>query len=139
MLMRRLAGASGKFRLRWEAKGSKDCKRRSGPPIKFEFEEGKTMALFAMIGEYADDQDLRLRTRPVHREYLRTLFDAGKIVMSGPWEDETGLLIVYEVGDMTEAERLLAEDPYRSAGVLANATIKEWRVVLRASWSDQSA
>jgi uncharacterized protein YciI len=97
------------------------------------------MALFAMIGEYADDQDLRLRTRPVHREYLRTLFDAGKIVMSGPWEDETGLLIVYEVGDMTEAERLLAEDPYRSAGVLANATIKEWRVVLRASWSDQSA
>jgi uncharacterized protein YciI len=59
--------------------------------------------------------------------------------MSGPWEDETGLLIVYEVGDMTEAERLLAEDPYRSAGVLANATIKEWRVVLRASWSDQSA
>jgi uncharacterized protein YciI len=97
------------------------------------------MSLFAMIGEYAEDQDLRLRTRPVHREYLRSLFDAGKIVMSGPWEDETGLLIVYEVGDMAEAERLLAEDPYRSAGVLANATIKEWRVVLRASWSDESA
>lgn len=96
------------------------------------------MALFAMIGEYAEDQDLRLRTRPVHREYLRSLFDAGKIVMSGPWEDETGLLIVYEVGDMAEAERLLADDPYRSAGVLANATIKEWRVVLRAPWSDES-
>ncbi len=90
------------------------------------------MALFAVIGEFADDQDLRLRTRPTHREYLRSLFAEGKIVMSGPWEDETGMLLVYDVADMGEAERLLAEDPYRSAGVLASATIKEWRVVLRA-------
>jgi uncharacterized protein YciI len=94
------------------------------------------MALFAVIGEFADDQDLRLRTRPTHREYLRSLFDVGKIVMSGPWEDETGMLIVYDVADMAEAEQLLAQDPYRSAGVLANATIKEWRVVLRAPWSN---
>ena len=94
------------------------------------------MALFAVIGEFADDQDLRLRTRPTHREYLRSLFDTGKLVMSGPWEDETGMLIVYDVADMAEAEQLLAQDPYRSAGVLANATIKEWRVVLRAPWSN---
>jgi uncharacterized protein len=94
------------------------------------------MALFAVIGEFADDQDLRLRTRPTHREYLRSLFDVGKIVMSGPWEDETGMLIVYDVADMAVAERLLAQDPYRSAGVLANATIKKWRVVLRAPWSN---
>jgi len=88
--------------------------------------------LFAVIGQFADDQELRLQTRPTHREYLRSLFDDGKIVMSGPWEDETGMLIVYDVADMAEAERVLASDPYRSAGVLANATIKEWRVVLRA-------
>ena len=94
------------------------------------------MPLFAVIGEFADDQELRLRTRPTHREYLRSLFDVGKIVMSGPWEDETGMLLVY---DMAEAEHLLAQDPYRSAGVLANATIKEWRVVLRAPWSDESS
>ena len=97
------------------------------------------MALFAVIGEFADDQELRLRTRPTHREYLRSLFDAGKIVISGPWEDETGMLLVYDVADMAEAEHLLAQDPYRSAGVLANATIKEWRVVLRAPWSNESS
>jgi uncharacterized protein len=96
------------------------------------------LALFAVIGEFADDPELRLRTRPTHREYLRSLFDAGKLVMSGPWEDETGMLLVYDVADMTEAEHLLAEDPYRSAGVLANATIKDWRVVLRAPWSNES-
>jgi uncharacterized protein YciI len=96
------------------------------------------MPLFAVIGEFADDQELRLRTRPTHREYLRSLFDVGKIVMSGPWEDETGMLLVYDVADLAEAQQLLAQDPYRSAGVLANATIKEWRVVLRAPWSDGS-
>ena len=97
------------------------------------------MALFAVIGEFADDQELRLRTRPTHREYLRSLFDVGKIVMSGPWEDETGMLLVYDVADLAEAQQLLAQDPYRSAGVIANATIKEWRVVLRAPWSDGSS
>jgi uncharacterized protein len=97
------------------------------------------MALFAVIGEFADDEELRLRTRPTHREYLRSLFDLGKIVMSGPWEDETGMLLIYDATDMTEAEHLLAPDPYRSAGVLANATIKEWRVVLRVPWSDESS
>jgi uncharacterized protein len=96
------------------------------------------MALFAVIGEFADVRDLRLRIRPIHREYLRTLFDAGKIVMSGPWEDETGMLLIYDAADMAEAKQLLAEDPYRSEGVLANATIKEWRVVLRAPWSNES-
>jgi uncharacterized protein YciI len=48
------------------------------------------------------------------------------------------MLLVYDVADMAEAEHRLAEDPYRSAGVLANATIKEWRVVLRAPWSNES-
>ena len=90
------------------------------------------MGFFAAIAEFTDDEELRLKTRPIHREYLRSLFDAGKLVMSGPWEDETGLLIIYDASDLADAERMLESDPYRSAGVIANATIKEWRVVLRA-------
>ena len=94
------------------------------------------MALFAVLIEFTEDEDLRLRTRPVHREYLRSLFDAGKLAMSGPWADDTGALIIYDAEDMAEAERILDDDPYRSAGVIANATVKEWRVVLRAPWSE---
>jgi uncharacterized protein YciI len=45
-------------------------------------------------------------------------------------------LIIYDAEDMAEAERILDGDPYRSAGVIANATLKEWRVVLRAPWSN---
>jgi uncharacterized protein len=96
------------------------------------------MALFAVLIEFSEDEDLRLRTRPVHREYLRSLFDAGKLAISGPWADDTGALIIYDAEDMAEAQRILDNDPYRSAGVIANATVKEWRVVLRAPWSEDS-
>ena len=90
------------------------------------------MALFAVVLEFGEDNELRLDTRPRHREYLRSLLDAGKLAMSGPWADDTGALIIYDAEDMAEAKRMLDEDPYRSAGVIASATIKEWHVVLRA-------
>ena len=93
------------------------------------------MGLFAALIEFTGDEELRLQTRPVHREYLRSLFDEGKLAISGPWADDTGALIVYEAKDLAEAERNLEGDPYRSAGVIANATMKEWRVVLRTPWS----
>jgi uncharacterized protein YciI len=94
------------------------------------------MGLFAALIEFTGDEELRLQTRPVHREYLRSLLDAGKLAMSGPWADDTGALIIYDAEDMAEAERILDADPYRDAGVIANATLKEWRVVLRAPWSN---
>ena len=88
------------------------------------------MAKFVAVLEFTEQEDLRLQTRPTHREYLRSLFDAGNLVMSGPWVDETGAMLIYEVADHAEAERLLDADPYRTAGVIADARIKEWRVVL---------
>ena len=89
------------------------------------------MGLFAALIEFTEDEELRLQTRPVHREYLRSLFDASKLAISGPWADDSGALIVYEAKDMAEAEGMLDGDPYRSAGVIANATLKEWRIVGR--------
>ena len=94
--------------------------------------KGQTVALFAALIEFTANEELRLQARPVHREYLRSLLDAGKLAMSGPWADDTGALIIYQTENMAEAERVLNEDPYRSAGVIANATLKEWRVVMRA-------
>ena len=52
--------------------------------------------------------------------------------MSGPWEDVTGALLIYEAESMAAARALLEADPYRTAGVLADARIKEWRVVFPA-------
>lgn len=88
------------------------------------------MAAFAALFEFTDDEALRLQTRPAHREYLRSLLEAGKIRLSGPWADDTGALVVYEAESMEEAQALLGADPYRTAGVLANARIREWRIVM---------
>jgi len=97
------------------------------------------VALFAVVLEFGNDHERRLETRPRHREYLRSLLDSGKLAMSGPWTDDTGALIIYDVEDLAEAERLLDADPYRDAGVITNARIKEWHVVLQASTPDSTA
>jgi uncharacterized protein len=88
------------------------------------------VAKYVAVLEFTDQEDLRLQTRPTHREYLRSLFDAKKLVMSGPWTDDTGAMLIYEADDIAEAEQLLNADPYRTAGVIADARIKEWRVVM---------
>ncbi len=90
------------------------------------------MPAFAAIIEFTDDNELRQQTRPGHREYLRSLLDAGKIRESGPWVDDTGAMIVYQATDAAEAQALLDADPYRAAGVIANARIKEWNIVMEA-------
>jgi uncharacterized protein YciI len=69
------------------------------------------MAKFVALLEFTDQEELRLQTRPTHR-------------------DDTGAMLIYEVADMAEAQRLLDAEPYRTAGVIANARIKEWRVVM---------
>jgi uncharacterized protein YciI len=91
------------------------------------------MATFVALLEFTDDEALRLQTRPTHRAYLRSLLDGGKLLMSGPWTDDSGALLIYDAMDEDEANRLLAAGPYRQAGVLANATIKEWQIVMRSS------
>ena len=92
--------------------------------------KGTAVAKFVALLEFTDQEELRLQTRPTHREYLRTLFDQGKLAMSGPWVDDTGAMLVYEAADLGEAQRLLDADPYRTAGVIADVRIKEWRVVM---------
>jgi uncharacterized protein YciI len=91
------------------------------------------MARFVAILEFTGDKALIAETRPRHREYLKSLFDAGKIWLSGPWTDDTGAMLMYEAADAAEAERMLEADPYRAAGVIVNARIHEWRPVMERS------
>jgi uncharacterized protein YciI len=88
------------------------------------------MAAFVALLTFGEDEELRLRTRPAHREYLRELFEAGRLRMSGPWADDTGAMLIYEAVDLDEAKSLLDRDPYRTAGVVADARLREWRIVL---------
>lgn len=83
---------------------------------------------FAAVISYTNHEKIA-DTRPVHREYLGGLKEAGKIFASGPFEDDSGALIIYEADSQEAAEEMIAQDPFNKAGVFESYTIKPWRQV----------
>ena len=83
---------------------------------------------FATVFEYGN-QHLIGDVRPQHREYLSALKEQGKLVASGPFEDDSGALIIYEAETAEEAVALIEADPFRAAGVFQSYTMKPWRQV----------
>jgi uncharacterized protein len=67
--------------------------------------------------------------RPQHREYLGELHSEGKIWASGPFTDDSGALIVYEVESEQGAKSLIENDPFHEAGIFASYAIKPWNQV----------
>jgi uncharacterized protein YciI len=84
------------------------------------------MALFALQLKFTD-LERRLQVRPAHRDYLISLKKAGKLVASGPFADQTGALLIYEVADEAELTEILEKDPYTVAEVYEIAALNEWQ------------
>ena len=66
--------------------------------------------------------------RPAHRQHLATL----PVVLSGPTTspDTEGAVIVVEDLSIEEVEAALDADPFVVAGLVAERTVVEWRVVM---------
>jgi uncharacterized protein YciI len=87
------------------------------------------MAYFVL--EYAyGDMEARARVRPRHLDYMRTLHAQGTVLMAGPIGDGTGAMVVYEAADEARVHDLVSQDPYSQEGVLADVSVREWRVVI---------
>ena len=83
---------------------------------------------FATVFQYGN-QDKIAEVRPRHREYLTSLKEQGKLFASGPFEDDSGALIIYEADSEADATALIEADPFREAGVFQSWTMKPWRQV----------
>ena len=57
----------------------------------------------------------RLALRPAHREKLAALHAEGRLVMAGPFADESGALLVFDVASEEALDAVLADDPYYAA------------------------
>lgn len=90
------------------------------------------MTLFAVELVFHVDRDARLAVRPAHRDYLGQLAERGVLRLAGPWGNDTGALLVYEVADRDELRQVLDADPYTAAGVVAETRIREWQPVTGA-------
>lgn len=96
--------------------------------------------LYAIYGvDNPDSLPLRKATRPAHLERLQALQAEGRLVLAGPFpavdaEDPgeagfTGSLIVAEFDSLEAATAWAEADPYRTAGVYANATVQPFKKV----------
>jgi len=87
------------------------------------------MALHAVIYRYSTDSAALDEHRPKHKDYLRTLFEQGRIVVSGPLAEGggPGALLIIDAGDSEEVAALLDRDPFHSLGLIAEREIRRWR------------
>lgn len=92
------------------------------------------MKYFAVHYTYADEAPEVVALRPIHREFLGTLMDQGKLVGSGPYTDGLGsALIIIRLdapASIDDAIQLMNEDPFHKENVLAGRTIREWNPVM---------
>ena len=82
----------------------------------------------------------RLNARPAHLVRLNELQSQGRLLLAGPFPaidsidpgpaGFTGSLIVAEFADLSAAQAWADADPFVSAGVYANVTVKPFRKAL---------
>lgn len=77
--------------------------------------------------------DLRLANRAAHLDYLRnhsnTIRTCGPL-LGDDGETMIGSMLILDVPNRESAEAILAEDPYRQAGLFASVDVRRWRWVI---------
>ncbi len=73
-----------------------------------------------------DGNPERLAARPAHRERLTRLHGEGTILAAGPFPDDSGALLIFDVPDEDELDRVLSEDPYYQAPGVAITRRQQW-------------
>ena len=61
---------------------------------------------------------------------LEILLKDGKLLGAGPWSPATGALFIFKSNSTKEVEEFVKDDPYVSAGLVTNYSIKEWNKVI---------
>lgn len=89
------------------------------------------MATYAVTYRYVDDAETLDQHRPAHRSFLRGQHEAGLLLLSGPLADgDPGALLIVRADDIEGAKAVLADDPFRREGLIAETTVRTWNVVI---------
>ncbi|HEX6075574.1 MAG TPA: YciI family protein [Micromonosporaceae bacterium] len=84
------------------------------------------MAKFIVEFRYNVDRGQRQAYHPAHASYLYSLAERGVLLLAGPLVGENAGLLLYEVENREELERVLDSEPYVRAGVVAERRVREW-------------
>lgn len=93
-----------------------------------------------MSEDKPDSLEQRVNARPAHLARLNELRDQGRLLLVGPHPaldtpdpgpaGFTGSLVVAEFANLQQAQAWAEADPYHSAGVYAQVTVKPFKKVL---------
>jgi uncharacterized protein YciI len=98
---------------------------------------------YAIVAEDAPNSlDKRIAARPAHLARLQALQEAGRLLVAGPFPaidnvdpgpaGFTGSLIIAEFANLAQATEWANNDPFVSAGVYAQVSVKPFRKTLPA-------
>ncbi len=92
------------------------------------------MPVYAVTYAYAPDTARLDAVRPEHRAFLGALHERGPLIASGPLTVAApgagAALLILEAADDDAVATLLADDPFRREGLIAERTIQEWLPVI---------
>ena len=73
----------------------------------------------------------RMTARPAHRQRLQELHKKRNVLMAGPWPDDSGALLIFDVENEKHLKTLMDEDSYyRTPGVTVK-TVRAWTPIIR--------
>jgi uncharacterized protein YciI len=71
-----------------------------------------------------------------HAAFMNRLFEQGRIVLGGPYADNSRVLVIVDAKDAEEASAFLRKDPWNDAGILVQSDVVEWQVFLDSRKAD---
>ena len=64
-----------------------------------------------------------------HIQYMASFLAAGKLMIGGPFLDDSGGMMVYRAGDQAEAETIAQNDPAVQNGLL-HVVVRPWLIAM---------
>jgi len=91
------------------------------------------MHFVAICFDKPNSEEIRLAHRAAHLDYLRA--NAKTIKSCGPFladdgESMVGSMLIVEAESRAQVDAILAQDPYRKAGLFGSIDVRGWRWVI---------
>ena len=65
-----------------------------------------------------------------HARFMDSLFEAGKVILAGPFADRSGSMVIVAAESVEVARTMFLEDPWQQQDVLVTGEVKEWTIFL---------
>jgi uncharacterized protein len=92
----------------------------------------KTIAVFLHPGKHWNP-DLGVREQEYwdeHARFMDALFDAGQIILAGPFADSSGSMVILNCEGTDAARMIFQEDPWAKQDILVAREFREWNIFL---------